>query len=351
VAAPAASAKTTWLCNPAAKSDPCRQSLTATNLAPNGTARGTERARIDRKAPVDCFYVYPTVSDQQTPAANLVADDAVKAIALYQASRFSQSCRVYAPVYRQITLHGLLNPGEVTPAMRDQAYADVRGAWREYLRRFNHGRGVVLVSHSQGSFVLRRLIAAEVDRKPAVRRRMVSALLIGGSVTVAKGKDVGGDFKSIPACRSKTQLGCVVGYSAYGAEPPADSRFGRVPEADRGRLEVLCNNPASLGGGAGTLDSYVATKPYPGTIGGLIDIMLGELPPTTTPWLRQPDSYRAECQRSGDANVLRVTGVPGARELHPSPDPAWGLHLGDMNLAMGNLTGLVRSQTSAYLRR
>ena len=53
--------------------------------------------------------------------------------------------------------------------MRSQAYADVREAWRTYLRKYNHGRGVVLIGHSQGSFVLRQLIAEEIDRKPAVR--------------------------------------------------------------------------------------------------------------------------------------------------------------------------------------
>ena len=87
--------------------------------------------------------------------------------------------------------------------MRRQGYADVREAWRTYLRKYNHGRGVIFVSHSQGSFVLRKLIAEEVDGKPAVRKRMLSALLLGGNVTVKKGSDRGGDFKHIRACRSR----------------------------------------------------------------------------------------------------------------------------------------------------
>jgi pimeloyl-ACP methyl ester carboxylesterase len=352
VVAPAAQAKTVWLCDPDAAGDPCRSSLTATVLAPDGSPGATERARNDRRAPIDCFYVYPTVSDQQTPAATRRVDDRLQAIALYQASRFSQHCRVYAPVYRQITLAGLVNSGAVTPAMRERAYADVRSAWRDYLRNHNRGRGVVLIGHSQGTFVLRRLAAEEVDGKPAVRRRLVSALLIGGGVTVAEGKDVGGDFKRIRACRSATQTGCVVGYSIYGAEPPAGSIFGRAPQTEGGpKLEVLCNNPASLRGGSGVLDSYVATKPFPGTIGALINAQLGELPTRATPWLRQPDSYRGRCQRSGGAHVLRVTPLEGARELVPVPDATWGLHLADMNLAMGNLTDLVESQSKAYLSR
>ncbi len=84
-----------------------------------------------------------------------------------------------------------------TAADRARAYQDVRDAWRDYLRNYNHGRGVVLIGHSQGSFVLRELVAKEIDSKPKVRERLISALLLGGNVTVKKGKDVGGDFKHV----------------------------------------------------------------------------------------------------------------------------------------------------------
>jgi Protein of unknown function (DUF3089) len=94
-------------------------------------------------------------------------DDVLRSIVLQQTARYSRDCRVFAPVYRQVTIQGLLNPDTVTQQMRDELYADVREAWRTYLRKYNHGRGVTFVSHSQGSFVLRKLIADEVDGKPA----------------------------------------------------------------------------------------------------------------------------------------------------------------------------------------
>src|SRR5690349_19599596 len=104
-AAPAAQAKTTWLCNPVTKSkDDCRTSLTATVVKPDGTITGTEKTPLAKKPKFDCFYVYPTVSDQKTPEATLGIDPEIHAIALYQASRLSSQCRVFAPVYRQITL-------------------------------------------------------------------------------------------------------------------------------------------------------------------------------------------------------------------------------------------------------
>jgi hypothetical protein len=63
--------------------------------------------------------------------------------------------------------------------LRASAYGDVRDAWRTYLRKFNRGRGVVLIGHTQGTFMLRELVKREIDRKPAARRRLISGLLLG----------------------------------------------------------------------------------------------------------------------------------------------------------------------------
>ena len=348
--APSAGARTVWVCHPDKANDPCDGSLTATQLRADATLGAVERTRINRRAPIDCFYVYPTVSDQPTPTATRAIDPEIKAIARFQAARFAQHCRVFVPVYRQLTLAAIGNLASITPAMRDRAYGDVRSAWRDYLRRENKGRGVVLIGHSQGSFMLRELIAKEIDGKPRYQRRLVSALLLGGNVTVRKGQDAGGDFRRIPACRSTSMTACVVAYSMYGDTPPADARFGQVGDADRDRLEVLCNNPASLRGGSGTLDGYVPTTPFPGTLGLGVRIQTGELPDISTPWLHQVRNYRARCARDGNVNSLRITALGNSRVLPPVPDAAWGLHLADINLAFGNLTDLVRLQTRAYVR-
>lgn len=49
--------------------------------------------------------------------------------------------------------------------------------WREYLTEENEGRGVVLIGHSQGSFVLRRLLREEIEPRPEQLRRVVFSLL------------------------------------------------------------------------------------------------------------------------------------------------------------------------------
>jgi len=355
-----ASAKTTWLCKPGLANDPCTPDLATTRVSPAGERLGVDQVRRARRPRFDCFYVYPTVSDEKMPQADFAVTPELRSIALYQAARFSRDCRVFAPVYRQITIQGLLTPATVTAEMRETAYQDVRNAWRDYLRRYNRGRGVVFVGHSQGTFVLRRLIAEEVDPKRSVRGRLISALLLGGNVLVRQGQDRGGDFKRIRACRSKSQTGCVVAYSTFNAPVPANSRFGRVSTASRpggvptrAGTEVLCTNPAALGGGSGEIDPIYPKEPFaPGTVIGIVTTEVGfPLPDVSTPWVAAPGAYRARCSSEGGANVLQVTSLRGAPVLHAQPDATWGLHLTDVNIALGDLAGLARAQAEAWLER
>jgi len=356
VAPAGASAKVVWLCKPGMRANPCEPSLTTTVLSPSGKRLGVRHVPRAKRRRADCFYVYPTVSDQQRPQATQVVDDVLRSIVLQQTARYSRDCRVFAPVYRQVTIQGLLNPDTVTQEMRNQGYADVLEAWRTYLRRYNHGRGVIFVAHSQGSFVLRKLIAEEVDGKPAVRRRILSALLLGGNVFVKKGADRGGDFKHIRACRSRNQLGCVIAFSTYNETPPANSLFGRTNSGFGGTtrpgLEVLCTNPAALGGGAGKLSPVYATAPFaPSVIGTEADLALAGVPRPKTPWAAIPNGVSGRCSRAGGANVLRVQPLDDAFDVKALPDATWGLHLVDANIALGNLADLVRHQIALYERR
>src|SRR5215216_6969913 len=138
----AAVAKTVWLCKPGKANDPCVVSLDTTRFSPSGKRLGVDRVKRVRRPKFDCFYVYPTVSDQKTPIANFHIDPELRSIALYQAARYTRDCRMFAPVYRQNTLASLLGTVTATPEQRAYAYADVRAAWRDYLRHYNRGRGV-----------------------------------------------------------------------------------------------------------------------------------------------------------------------------------------------------------------
>src|SRR5262249_12001759 len=245
-----------WLCRPG-RQDACAADLTTTVVAANGKLT-EEKWKADPKAPIDCFYVYPTVSNDQTPNSDMDAGPEERSVVQHQFARFGSQCRPYAPLYRQVTLTALRANLSGKPMRSDRAlaYNDVLDAWKYYLEHDNQGRGVVLIGHSQGSGVLIQLIKNEIDGKP-IQDRVVSALLLGMNVAVPAGKDVGGSFQKMPLCCAPNQTGCVISYVTFreNAPPPSNSFFGRAPGEG---MVVACTNPAALGGGRGELHAYLA---------------------------------------------------------------------------------------------
>jgi len=296
------------------------------------------------------------------PHSDMSPDEAERNVIRQQFARFASTCRPYAPMYRQVTLLGLrpLLAGRGGSLDRGIQYDDVRDAWDYYLAHDNQGRGFVLIGHSQGSYILTRLIREEIDGKP-VEARMVSAIIPGATVPVARGKDTGGAFQHIPVCRAASQTGCVIAYSSFRATvpPPADTLFGKVVNPD---LVAACANPAALGGGDGELRAYLPTRgqnivgntaPKPWlTPEKLID----------TQWVSVPGMLTAKCTSNENATYLEVTVHPdpsGHRVDEISGDilangrvqANWGLHLVDVNLAIGNFIDIVRQQSLAWIAR
>jgi hypothetical protein len=347
----------TWLCRPG-RQDACTVDLTTTIVAADGKLT-REDYKPNPNASIDCFYVYPTVSLDTTGNSDMNIGPEEKNVILQQFARFGSKCRQYAPLYRQITLTALRSmiAGKALQADRTLAYKDVLDAWNYYLEHDNKGRGVVLIGHSQGSGLLTRLIADQIEGKP-VQSRIVSALLLGTNVAVPKGKDVGGSFKSMRLCSSATQTGCVVTYVSFRdtIPPPANTRFGRVP--GEGQV-AACTNPASLGGGAGELHAYLNAsgrtitspdRPTEWVKGGT---------PITTPFVSVPGLLVAECVSNERGSYLQITTkanpndprtdeVSGDVVANGKISEDWGLHLIDVNAAMGNLVSIVAQQAKSY---
>ena len=356
LAAPSAFAakdSTVWLCKPGLADNPCKPGFDTTRISPTGDVLGVDSVKPDRKPKTDCFYVYPTVSDDPGTNSDLSIDPEERSIALYQAARYSLHCRVFAPMYRQITLAALLSGQPITAQAQALAYNDVVRAWKSYLKHYNDGRGVILIGHSQGTFVLRQLVHDRIDPKRKLRKQLISAILLGGNVTVREGANVGGDFKHIPGCTSAKQTGCAIAFSTFNQPVPADSLFGRPGEGLSTGLpttgDVLCTNPAALKGGSGQLTSVFPTAEFaPGTTIGTATSLVGvPRPPVSTPWYSS-QAYMGECSAADDADVLQISSVGGAPALNPVPDSTWGLHLVDANIALGNLANLAAREIKSY---
>jgi hypothetical protein len=93
-----------WLCRPGAH-DACDIDETTTVVAANGTLT-KETWKADPNAPIDCFYVYPTVSTDPGQNSDMTADPAEINVVKQQFARFAQVSSVCADG-RQITLVGL----------------------------------------------------------------------------------------------------------------------------------------------------------------------------------------------------------------------------------------------------
>jgi hypothetical protein len=343
-----------WVCLPG-RDDACSRPLQTAELAPNGYGAASASTPA-ADPPIDCFYVYPTVSRDPGLNSDLVpAEEPVTATV--QFARFASLCRTYAPLYRQATLSAIPRAlaGEDVSGAFNLAYLDVVAAWHYYLDHYNHGRPYVLIGHSQGTIHLTRLLASEIENGPAAAH-LLSALLIGYAVEVPEGGVVGGTLHRTPLCTSAGQTGCVVTYMSFraGSPPPPDALLGRATHPG---MTAGCTNPAALGGGSAPLDSiwYAGATRFGGPV-----ITWSSAGPPPAPYLHTNGLVSGECRHDGQAGYLAITVnadpadartdiIPGDVFFGPQLVPGWGLHIGDTGYAMGDLLHVVAAQRDAWL--
>jgi len=350
-----------WLCQPGRAPDPCVDNPAVSAVTASGTVTTAARPSSGAASKFACFYLNPTTSVTQTQTGNtgLTVTQLDTYIAGEEGAPFSQVCDVWSPLYRAQTLptveKGLAGDENLMRSTFTVAYNSVLPAWQWFLAHTG-SKPVILIGDSQGAAILIHLISAQLDHQPAVLRRLLVAILVGGNLQVPIGKTVGSTFTNVPLCTSATQTGCAIAFSSYSSEPPANSVFGRPgqgtslqsQETAKAGQQVACVNPAALGGGTGDLDPYLLTASQ-----------LGLKETVATPWVTYPQLYSATCEQGGGATWLQVTSLAGTSHTRPvvteeilpgaiDTGPAWGYHGYEYNLALGNLLNDVTGEEAAW---
>ena len=349
------SADSMWLCRPGLAHDYCYDNIDATAVLTDSSLQFVPHVpATDPK--FDCFYVYPTVNLSQAPGNDTNFSDVSLKLdpLLSQAAPFTGLCRVFAPLYRQVTIGTIENPSPSAQQYLDIAYGDVLDAFKHYMGQFNDGRPFVLMGHSQGAMMLTRLLREQFD-DTRLRGRFVSALLIGdtpGELYVPPGKAIGGTFQNIPLCTSDAQTDCVIGYNSFSEEsppPPNGGIAGGVPAG----MQTACTNPAALGGGkARFAGSYFPNHSFQ----LVFQINVGP-PGIDTPFTLYRDYFTGECVTRADGVTYLAIGTqtdPGDQRMpNDIRNPVvenlgFGLHLLDYNLPLQDLLSLVAKQADTY---
>lgn len=162
----------------------------------------------------DVFYVYPTLNTSKkdirwnVPITDTEQNDKVlnKAV-LMQASAFATSGKVYVPLYRQAHLRSYSLYKKGGKEAQDLAYSDVKRAFEVYLKKYNNGRPILMVSHSQGTTHTIRLLKDFFDNKP-LQKQLIAAYIPGIGIK----KD---EFSSIKPMTSPKELGGFVSWNTF----------------------------------------------------------------------------------------------------------------------------------------
>ena len=271
---------------------------------------------------VAVFFVHPTTYLKKThwnaplddPQARQIGEITVRA----NASVFANAAEVWAPRYRQATLGAFVSEDPAARQALDLAYADVAEAFDTFVAAQPPGRGIVLAGHSQGSFIVKRLLKDKIAGTP-LAKRIVAAYAVGWIVDTARDLPAMG----LPGCAAPAQTGCMVSFLSFAdnADPStmrnAYERLAGPSGALPAPPQILCSNP--LTGGIG------GTAPASANLGGIVPDLKMEHAKVT------PALVGASCNADG---TLRIGSGP---DMGPFVLPGGNYHVYDYALFWTNL--------------
>ncbi|WP_034467473.1 DUF3089 domain-containing protein [Butyrivibrio proteoclasticus] len=283
---------------------------------------------------VDVFIVAPSV-DTLSEGNSAITPEYKKRFRYamnQQQAIYANSCRIYAPYYRQASLNVYSMPeGAEKDLAFANAYKDVSAAFKYYLENKNNGRPLILAGFSQGADMCYRLLeeyyGGDGKRATDLRDSLVAVYAIGWPMT----QDMVDKYPQIVPAKGETDTGVVISY---------ECETGKVTESISipAGTKTLSINPLnwrtdsvkadkSLNKGTVTQDSKTGaiTSVEVGKYGAYIDPVKGSLIVTDI----DPELYPA---------VLDIF-------------PEGSLHLYDNFLFFVNLQENVQKRTESFLQK
>lgn len=294
---------------------------------PRGFAPGPARAEH-----AAVFFVHPTsyLARDKWNAPLDDADSRIRAELFVKAmtSPFNASTEVWAPRYRQAAIGAFLTDDPQATQALDLAYGDIVQAFDHFLAGTAKDQPIVLAGHSQGSYLLTRLLHDRVAGTP-LARRIVAAYVIGWPVSPARDLPEMG----LPACAEPEQTGCVVSWLSFA--DPADPEMVLKGYARREARKApalaepfLCTNPLT-----GTIGGKTGAKANLGTLVPDADLQSGTL------------SVGAVPARCGADGLLHLGDPP---KMGPYVLPGNNYHVYDIPLFWANLRADVARREAAW---
>lgn len=287
--------------------------------------------------PAAVFFVHPTSyiekgdwnANLNDPTSRQYAGLFVKAMA----SPFQGSAAIWAPRYRQATVGAFLTDKPEGGRAIDLAYRDVLAAFDVFVRETGPDQPIVLVGHSQGAFLLRRLLRDRIAGTP-LAGRVIAAYVIGWPVSVTHDLPKMG----LPACAKPEDTGCVLSWLSVA--DPSDTAMLMKAYARRTGLDgqsvrgspFLCTNPLT-----GTRDGSADAAANAGSLVPDFAKGTGELVPQVVP---------AACE----ADHFLHIGPPPKLELGAFVLPGNNYHVYDVTLFWANVRSDYQRRSAAWLK-
>ena len=235
----------------------------------------------------DCFMIGPSVytangGDYNMPTYEASALISYKSTLSMEKDIYSDTCVLYAPVYRQVSLEVYDMPADEAEKYFEIAYGDVRDAFLYYLQNDNNGRPLVIAGFSQGADMAIRLLK-EFGDCPEVKNVLVACYAIGWRIT-------DDDIKEAPClkpAKGENDTGVIIAYDCESEEVtsslvvPAGTRTYSINPLNWQTDSAVAGKELNLG--ACFADDSGGVNEIPEFTGCYIDPVRGSLKVTDVP--------------------------------------------------------------------